>query len=127
MLCLWPYTTVTGKTMEWRVPVDDTHTLNITRQYSVYPDDAPPICRTKEPLGRTDAGVTRLRDRFLEETSRVADGTDPTGTIRDPAQNDNIQLPVYCEFWYVDGMPRQPYDQMLEWHRRSLVAAGIIR
>lgn len=43
ILCLWPYTLVTGQTIEWRVPIDDEHTLNITRQYSVLPSDRPSL------------------------------------------------------------------------------------
>jgi 5,5'-dehydrodivanillate O-demethylase oxygenase subunit len=49
ILCLWPYTLVTGFTMEWRVPVDDTTTLNITRQYSPLPDDMPALAPDDVP------------------------------------------------------------------------------
>lgn len=164
MLCMWPYTLMTGKTIEWRVPMDDTHTLNITRQYSMSPDDAPPLAqdpdsipywygpltdettgllltsnmlnqdfaawvgqgaiadRTREHLGRTDAGVIRLRQRFLEEVNRVAGGGDPAGTVREPARNVSIQLPIYRKSWYVGGMPREAYDQLLERHRKSPLA-----
>ncbi|MEU3752905.1 Rieske 2Fe-2S domain-containing protein [Streptomyces olivoreticuli] len=39
ILCMWPYTLVSGSTIEFRVPMDDHRTLNITWQYSVLPDD----------------------------------------------------------------------------------------
>ncbi|WP_245700101.1 Rieske 2Fe-2S domain-containing protein [Streptomyces roseifaciens] len=39
ILCLWPYTLVSGSTIEFRVPMDDRRTLNITWQYSVLPED----------------------------------------------------------------------------------------
>ncbi|MFI9273195.1 Rieske 2Fe-2S domain-containing protein [Kitasatospora sp. NPDC052896] len=39
ILCLWPYTLASGNTVEFRVPMDDHRTLNITWQYSVLPDD----------------------------------------------------------------------------------------
>jgi 5,5'-dehydrodivanillate O-demethylase oxygenase subunit len=164
MLCMWPHTLVTGKTIEWRVPMDDTHTLHITRQYSTLPDDAPPVHqepdaipywygpltdpatgrlltshmlnrefaawigqgtvadRTKERLGRSDAGITLLRQRFLEEIDRVADGKDPAGTVRDHGQNSRIPLPVYRKSWYVDGMSREAYEQLLGRHRKSALA-----
>lgn len=39
ILCLWPYSLASGNTFEFRVPVDDETTLNITWQYSVLPCD----------------------------------------------------------------------------------------
>jgi 5,5'-dehydrodivanillate O-demethylase len=161
MLCLWPYTLVTGPTMEWRVPMDDEHTLNITRQYSVLPGDIPafdqdpdsvpywygPLThgpddqmitshtlnqdfaawvgqgviadRARERLGRTDAGIIRLRRRFLEEIKLVADGRDPAGTIRDPAENIRVELPVYMKSRYVDGVSRQKFAELLQRQRCS--------
>jgi 5,5'-dehydrodivanillate O-demethylase oxygenase subunit len=50
ILCLWPYSLVTGFTMEWRVPVDDTTTLSITRQYSPLPDDMPSVAPDDVPF-----------------------------------------------------------------------------
>jgi 5,5'-dehydrodivanillate O-demethylase len=161
MLCMWPYTLMTGATVEWRVPIDDCSTLNITRQYSTLPDDirgpvqdleAVPYWhgpltdpstgriltgntlnqdfaawvgqgvvadRTREHLGRTDSGLTRLRHRFLQEMGRVADGADPAGTVRDQARNQRIALPIYRKSRYTGGITREAYEGLLAWHRSS--------
>jgi 5,5'-dehydrodivanillate O-demethylase len=39
--CLWPNALYVGSSIEWRVPVDDTHTLNIVWHYSATPTDMP--------------------------------------------------------------------------------------
>ena len=49
--------------------------------------------RTQEHLGRSDAGVALLRKMFKENMRKVANGEDPSGTIRE--KHDIINLP--CE------------------------------
>jgi 5,5'-dehydrodivanillate O-demethylase oxygenase subunit len=49
ILCMWPYTLMTGDTVEWRVPVDDVTTLNVTRQYSPLPQDMPTLQQQEPP------------------------------------------------------------------------------
>jgi 5,5'-dehydrodivanillate O-demethylase len=49
ILCMWPYTLMTGNTIEWRVPADDTTTLNITWQYSPLPHDVPGLRQDHAP------------------------------------------------------------------------------
>ncbi|MEU6541018.1 aromatic ring-hydroxylating dioxygenase subunit alpha [Streptomyces sp. NPDC047000] len=39
--CLWPNVLYTGSNLEWRVPIDDTTTLNIVWHYSPIPTDMP--------------------------------------------------------------------------------------
>jgi 5,5'-dehydrodivanillate O-demethylase oxygenase subunit len=41
VLCIWPNVLMTGPTIEWRVPVDDRTTMNVTWQYLVLPRDIP--------------------------------------------------------------------------------------
>jgi 5,5'-dehydrodivanillate O-demethylase len=50
--------------------------------------------RTQERLGRSDAGVVLMRQRFLSELDRVSCGDDPKGLVRDPAANRCIPLPL---------------------------------
>jgi len=38
--------------------------------------------------------VIMLRKRMFEEMETVAAGRDPLGTIRDPAVNDRVHLPI---------------------------------
>jgi hypothetical protein len=54
-----------------------------------------PIARRDlERLGWTDRGVIMLRKMVAREIDNVALGRDPIGTIRDPAANAIIDLPV---------------------------------
>ncbi|GGX88193.1 ring-hydroxylating oxygenase subunit alpha [Streptomyces hiroshimensis] len=161
ILCLWPYTLVSGSTIEFRVPVDERRTLNITWQYSVLPDDAPTgeqgsdtvpywygpytdpatgdvimshtlnqdfatwagqgavTDRTREQLGRSDAGITMLRRRYFEAMEQVARGEDPPGTVRDPEANVRIQLPIHSKSYYTEGMPRAVFEEKLAARKRS--------
>jgi 5,5'-dehydrodivanillate O-demethylase oxygenase subunit len=154
ILCVWPYTLVTGQTIEWRVPVDDEHTLNITRQYSVLPDDQPPVSldpgsipywygpltdpvngrvitshtlnqdfaawvaqgavarRDREHLGRSDAGIIRLRRRYLQEMDRVARGADPPGVVRGPGDSVQVELPIYMKSWFANGVSPEKFRQL---------------
>jgi len=161
VLCIWPNALMTGPTFEWRVPVDDRTTLNVTWQYLILPQDVPPAQqadipywyapvtdggrmisshvlnqdftawvgqgpiadRSSELLGRTDAGITRLRHRYIREAERVARGEDPPGLVRDPAANVNIQLPVRRKERYVDGLPREALEQEIAVQKRLGYAA----
>jgi 5,5'-dehydrodivanillate O-demethylase oxygenase subunit len=53
--------------------------------------------RTKEHLGIGDEGVIALRQLLREQIERVQKGLDPIGTIRDPAENQLIDLRVVNE------------------------------
>jgi 5,5'-dehydrodivanillate O-demethylase len=50
--------------------------------------------RTKENLGRSDAGVVKLRNRLLRNLTALDEGKDPDGLIRDPASNHAVRLPL---------------------------------
>ena len=49
--------------------------------------------RTQEMLSASDRGVGMLRTRFLRDLKAVAQGTDPSGLIRDPEQAKFVSLP----------------------------------
>jgi 5,5'-dehydrodivanillate O-demethylase len=60
--------------------------------------------RTSESLGASDRGVTLLRRMLKREIAKVANGEDPIGIERDPAQNVAIQLRVEkSKAHYADG------------------------
>jgi 5,5'-dehydrodivanillate O-demethylase oxygenase subunit len=50
--------------------------------------------RTKERLSTSDRGIVMMRRRFFEEFKKTAAGEDPKGTIRDPARNVSVELPI---------------------------------
>jgi 5,5'-dehydrodivanillate O-demethylase len=50
--------------------------------------------RTKEHLGQSDRGIVAIRRRFFDEFNVIAAGGEPKGTIRDPAKNVRVVLPM---------------------------------
>jgi 5,5'-dehydrodivanillate O-demethylase oxygenase subunit len=50
--------------------------------------------RTLERLGTTDVGIIAYRQMLQRELQKVEQGEDPMGTIRDPARNTIIELPL---------------------------------
>ena len=50
--------------------------------------------RSRESLGSTDRGVTLYRKMLEREMAVVEAGGDPKGVVRDPAQNEYIELPI---------------------------------
>jgi 5,5'-dehydrodivanillate O-demethylase len=53
--------------------------------------------RSKEHLGTSDRGLIVLRKLLEEQIEIVRSGGDPIGVIRDPQENDTIDLGVYHE------------------------------
>lgn len=49
VLCIWPNALMTGPTFEYRVPIDNLNTLNVTWQYTPFPQDAPPPLQQEIP------------------------------------------------------------------------------
>ncbi|MDH3681521.1 MAG: aromatic ring-hydroxylating dioxygenase subunit alpha, partial [Acidimicrobiia bacterium] len=49
--------------------------------------------RTREHLGRSDKGVQMFRRRLEADLEAVEGGEDPSGLVRDPAQNECIAFP----------------------------------
>jgi 5,5'-dehydrodivanillate O-demethylase oxygenase subunit len=50
--------------------------------------------RSIETLASADRGVTLYRRMLQRELKRVAGGEDPMGTLRDPARNERIDIPL---------------------------------
>lgn len=63
--------------------------------------------RTKETLGLSDQGIVMLRRRLLADLDAIAQGKDPSGLIRDPALNKQVQLPILEREFLMEGMPRE--------------------
>lgn len=87
-----------------RVPVYDVPYLNKQGEYALDMIDAQDIMawitqgpiadRSKEKLGSTDQGLAILRRMVHRELKKVERGEDPLGTMRDPAKNVQIDLPL---------------------------------
>ena len=74
--------------------------------------------RTKETLGASDQGIVMLRRRFFEDLERIAAGQDPSGLIRDPARNRNVELPIadrrsHTEGYTVAEILADPFRKMM--------------
>lgn len=72
--------------------------------------------RWNEHLGKSDRGILMLRDQFKKDLRNIAEGRDPKGVIRDPADNECVELPVTGRKILVDGMTR---DEMLEYGKNT--------
>lgn len=141
-VCLWPNGFFLGEHFEWRVPIDDEHTLSVTWKYTRVPRGREPYVqesiptwyspltdaqgkwidthvmnqdflawvgqgviadRTQEHLGASDRGIVAIRRRFFEEMQAVAAGGEAKGTIRDPARNVRVPLPMMDRAQVLEG------------------------
>jgi len=50
--------------------------------------------RTQEHLGKSDKGIAMIRRRFFDDMERIERGEDPKAIMRDPKENERIQLPI---------------------------------
>ena len=48
-VCLWPNALFTGDHFEWRVPMDDEHTLSVTWAFSRVPKEREPYVQERDP------------------------------------------------------------------------------
>jgi 5,5'-dehydrodivanillate O-demethylase len=146
-VCLWPNALFTGSHFEWRVPIDDEHTLSVTWHFSRVPIEREPYVqgaiptwhgpirdpltgmwitshvmnqdfvawlgqgaiadRTGEHLGTSDRGIIMVRKRFVEDIDAVAAGAEPKATVRDPARNRRVDLPIVNKSAFIDGEPAE--------------------
>lgn len=134
---IWPNALFAGDRrsgrLEWRVPIDDTTTLDIAwfidrpapganldleqrvhywyaptrdeesgealkthllnQKFAVWLNQEPILDRTKEVLVAGDEGVVAFRDKLFSQMALISDGGEPKGVIRDPDQNQALQLP----------------------------------
>jgi 5,5'-dehydrodivanillate O-demethylase oxygenase subunit len=81
--------------------------------------------RTKENLCSSDVGVAQYRRMLRREWTKVAEGRDPIGVMRDPAQNSIIRFPTERKkHHYSDGFARSLLRGQA---RHSLFAGDIIK
>lgn len=144
-VCLWPNGFFLGDHFEWRIPIDDENTLNVSWLFNRVPKEQEPFVqekipawrssvtdpktgrwvtshimnqdfvawvgqgtiadRSKEHLGKSDGGVVMFRRRLVQELKAVAEGRDPKGTIRDPALNRSVSLPIAEKDYFLNGLP----------------------
>jgi 5,5'-dehydrodivanillate O-demethylase len=99
-----------GPIPSWYGPVKDSQTGRwitshiMNQDFVAWVGQGTVADRTREHLGQSDRGIVMLRKRFFEELERVAGGEDPKGTIRDPALNECVALPIAHRSAYVDGL-----------------------
>lgn len=87
--------------------------------------------RTREHLGASDTGIGLLRQMLMENIQRVGEGLDPQGIIRDPHENERIDL----ECWLAErtgaagtvetpdqemGVRRLPAEQVFDERRQDI-------
>ena len=116
-------------------PVYEANLLNAAGDYNMDLIDAQDIMtwetqgaiadRTKETLGASDRGVVEYRRMLKRELERVARGEDPLGTLRDPACNITIELPLEeGKDMYFDGFESMTRRQMVS---QSPIMADLLR
>ena len=70
----------------------DTHVMN--QDFLAWVGQGRIADRTQEHLGASDRGIVAIRRRFFDEMEAIAAGAEAKGTLRDPAQNVRVQLPM---------------------------------
>ena len=61
--------------------------------------------RTKEKLGMSDVGITKMRQRLFTDLDAIAHGRDPSGVIRDTERAKCVALPIAEPKLHRDGLP----------------------
>jgi 5,5'-dehydrodivanillate O-demethylase len=95
----------------WRSDIKDpetgrwitTHVMN--QDYIAWAGQGVIADRQNEHLGASDRGIVMFRQRLGTEMKAVAEGRDPKGLVRDPAQNVRIRLPIAERDVLERGMP----------------------
>ena len=67
------------------------HPLN--RKYAIWINQEPIVDRSREHLAAGDEGLVLLRGKLFSQMALIADGGEPKGVIRNPAQNQSLRLP----------------------------------
>jgi len=94
----------------WRGPVQDastgrwitSHVMN--QDFIAWIGQGTITDRTREHLGTSDAGIIMMRQRFLKDIEAIGRGEDPKATIRDPAVNRCVTLPIADRKRLVEGV-----------------------
>ena len=64
------------------------------QDFMAWCNQGPIMDRTRERLGDSDRGIIAYRQLLREQIARVEGGQDPINVFRDPAENQQIDLPV---------------------------------
>lgn len=81
--------------IDYRTPSGDFNVDFVDGQDIMAWSTSGPIAdRTREHLGKSDIGLIMLRRMYEREMEKVERGEDPMGVLRDPAQNQIIELPT---------------------------------
>jgi 5,5'-dehydrodivanillate O-demethylase len=99
----------------------DSHVMN--QDFLAWVGQGEVADRTKENLASSDRGIALLRKRLFEEMEKVKAGQDPKGTLRDPATNVAVPLPVADRRSVVEGFTRA---EILADPRRKLMFTSYI-
>ncbi len=67
------------------------HPLN--RKYAIWINQDPIVDRSREHLAEGDEGLLLLRGKLFSQMALIADGGEPKGVIRNPAENQSLRLP----------------------------------
>ena len=84
----WYSPLVDEKTGRWI----NTHVMN--QDFIAWVGQGKYADRTQEHLGKSDKGIAMIRRRFFDDMERIERGEDPKAIIRDPKDNERIQLPI---------------------------------
>ena len=79
----------------------DTHVMN--QDFLAWVGQGVIADRTQEHLGASDRGIVAIRRRFFEEMEAIASGAEAKGTIRDPARNVRVALPMMDRAQTLEG------------------------
>jgi len=79
----------------------DTHVMN--QDFLAWVGQGVIADRTQEHLGASDRGILAVRRRFFEEMEKIAAGGEAKGTIRDPALNVRVPLPMMDRAQVLEG------------------------
>jgi 5,5'-dehydrodivanillate O-demethylase len=100
-----PYRDKNGEYLMEFVPAQDV---------AMWITQGPIASRDKESLGQSDVGVVQYRRMLKREVEKVARGEDPLGTVRDPAKNQMIVLPIEAgKYMNLDGFRRLMVTNMI--------------
>jgi 5,5'-dehydrodivanillate O-demethylase len=83
----------------------DTHVMN--QDFLAWVGQGRIADRSQEHLGASDRGVVAIRRKFFEEMEHIAAGGEAKGTIRDPASNVKVRLPMMDRELVLGSLTRQ--------------------
>ncbi len=103
---------VQGRIPYWHGPIKDpqtgrwisSHVMN--QDFIAWVGQGAIADRTREHLGESDRGIIAMRKKLLEQARVVADGGEPKGLVRDPAENACVRLPIIGRDRYVNGFSK---------------------